>query len=293
MDYQSTKYAFGELSEHINKLESKFHISSNLCAKEAFVDSVKPSESSILSLNQKGFGKNGFNFSESQNTNVNFERVASFNKCDSLKPDTIERMRPQEETNYIVKLEKMSAEEMLCNKKTSDTKDKKTSGENLTQSSSLCAPMFNRTPRIPNWGVRIIFLLCTKRHVISACKNRLIDSVLTSSQNLCFEKEKLEKCHNLSSEYSNTKKGLQTKDVCIWTILVLTLVTKNTNIAELNEMYQHYQQHRLIYVIFPIKESLNIPGHCLPFKIQFEIKVVTLFSCALLSQTRPLCSREK
>ena len=142
MDYQSTKYAFGELSEHINKIESKFHISSNLCAKEAFVDSMKPSENSIFSLNQKGFGKNGFNFSESQNTHVNFERVASIDKCDSLKPDNIgekyrtEKMRPQEETNYIVKLEKMSAEEMLCNKKTSDTKDKKTSGENLTQSSS-------------------------------------------------------------------------------------------------------------------------------------------------------------
>ena len=35
-----------------------------------------------------------------------------------------DRMRPQEETNYIVKLEKMSAEEMMCNRKKNDAKDK-------------------------------------------------------------------------------------------------------------------------------------------------------------------------
>ena len=45
MDYQCIKYAFGELSEHINKYEAKFHISSNLCSIEAFADSLKPNDS--------------------------------------------------------------------------------------------------------------------------------------------------------------------------------------------------------------------------------------------------------
>ena len=136
MDYHSTKYSFGELSEHITKLESKFHLSNNLCAKEAFTESLKLNDDNILSLNQKGFSKNGFSLSEPQNAQFtgksHFENVSSVGKCENSKSDKIseisdkyrtDRMRPQEETNYIVKLEKMSAEETMCRKK-NDTKDK-------------------------------------------------------------------------------------------------------------------------------------------------------------------------
>ena len=57
-----------------------------------------------------------------------FHQNNIFGKIDNV--DSNDKMRPQEETNYIVKLEKMSAEEMMCNRKTNDVKDKKPSGKN-------------------------------------------------------------------------------------------------------------------------------------------------------------------
>lgn len=139
MDYHSTKYSFGELSEHINRLESKFQLN-NLYGKDAFLDTSKQTcDQNILSLNQKGF-RNGFSLVEDQNfpskEKTSFENLNSITRCENSKSDDMnekyrsDRMKPEEETNYIVKLEKMSADELLYSRKlSSDIKDKKTTGE--------------------------------------------------------------------------------------------------------------------------------------------------------------------
>lgn len=138
MDYHSPKYSFGELSEHINRLESKFQLN-NLYGKDSLQDTGRICDQTLFSQNQKGF-RNGFCLSDEQNVlpteKSSFEKVNSTSRCEIPKSEDIsekyksDKMKPEEEINYIVKLEKMSADELMYSKKlNTDNKDRKSSGK--------------------------------------------------------------------------------------------------------------------------------------------------------------------
>ena len=138
MDYHSSKYSFGDLTEHISRLESKFQLN-NLYGKEALQDTAKLCEQNIFSANQKGL-RNGIFSTEIQNDlpteKSSFEKSNLTTRYESPKCDDVseryrrENMKPEDETNYIVKLEKMSNDELIYAKKIhSDSKDRKNTGE--------------------------------------------------------------------------------------------------------------------------------------------------------------------
>ena len=139
MDYHSSKYAFSELTEHMNRLESKFQLN-NLYGKDSLQDVTKLCDQNIFSANQKGIRNGYYSNSDDQNAlsttdKTSFEKVTpatrfESTKCDEANDKHSENMKPDEDTNYIVKLEKMSNDELIYAKKIhTESKERKTAGE--------------------------------------------------------------------------------------------------------------------------------------------------------------------